>query len=424
VLISVDTLRADHLSLYGYHRRTSPNLDALASASVVFDRFVNNGGGTLPSHLTMMTSLHPRAHGVSPYNGRSLAQAEITLAESLRAAGYATAAFVDAGWMKARFGFAQGFDLYDDGGGHLEILLPKALRWLERHADRRFFLFLHTYDVHSEPQGLPYDCPSPFPSLYATSSDSSSSTRQALVGGSRLLADWNAQIVSGARTLEEILEPQHLRLLVDLYDGCINYVDTKLAELLGWLERRKLFDGALIIITSDHGEEFGEHGMLMHAQGSYEEFARIPLLIKLPRSAAIDRVDGLAAMVDLVPTILDIAGLELSRRAQGRSLVPSILQSRGVRSSTHFGDGIRTATHKYIRSRRQLFDLSGDPGETLNLADSQRALVERMERELETRLREDLELHDGGSGPATRLSADELRELEALGYLGSSEDGD
>ena len=150
ILISIDTLRADHLGAYGYGRDTSPHLDAFARESVLFEDFVHSGGGTVASHLTMLTSLYPANHGIRGLgDDRVLDPDRVTLAEQLRAANFETAGFTDAGWMKGRFGFAQGFERFDDEGGHLPTILPKVRRWLDENANRRFFLFLHTYDVHS-----------------------------------------------------------------------------------------------------------------------------------------------------------------------------------------------------------------------------------------------------------------------------------
>jgi len=164
VLVSIDTLRADHMSLYGYARPTTPNLEALAREAVVFDAFFNAGGGTPPSHASLFTSLYPQVHGVD--RDTPLAGHETTLAELLHARGYKTAGFTDTVWLTSKFGFAQGFQTYDDRGGGLARILPRANRWLEQWREHGqgapFFLFVHLFDVHSAADRLPYDSPDGF----------------------------------------------------------------------------------------------------------------------------------------------------------------------------------------------------------------------------------------------------------------------
>ena len=176
VLVSIDTLRPDHLGCYGYVLPTTPNIDRFASEGVLFEQCVNTGGGTLPVHMSMLTSLAPAVHGVFPGNGLALAENHTTLAEALHDSGYATAAFVDGGYLSGNFGFPQGFDVYFDRNykgligkiesyfdvGGLAELLPRALAWLRRHHTQPFFLFLHTYDTHSAMSRLPYESPPPF----------------------------------------------------------------------------------------------------------------------------------------------------------------------------------------------------------------------------------------------------------------------
>jgi hypothetical protein len=160
ILISLDTLRADHLSTYGYHRKTSPSIDALAKESIVFERAVVQAPTTLPSHMSIMTSLYPSFHGVWPQNF-PLADEHVTLAESLREGGYRTAAFVDGGYMSGVYGFKQGFDLYDDQEKGILSILPKVKKWLDDNKSDPFFLFIHCYDIHS-----PYTSPPPYNKIF------------------------------------------------------------------------------------------------------------------------------------------------------------------------------------------------------------------------------------------------------------------
>lgn len=419
VLVSIDTLRADQLSVYGYHRSTSPNLEALAKDGVVFEDFVNSGGGTLPSHLTMLTSLYPAAHGVTPHNGRTLAPENTTLAEILRQAGYSTAAFVDSGWMKGRFGFVQGFDLYDDQGGRFEAILPKTLEWLRRNRDRRFLLFVHTYDVHSQTERLPYECPGDYSSLYAGAFDVEFDGCRDRGCASRLLSLWNQDIKAGELQARDALSEEEIEYVRALYDGCINYADEQVGRLIRELKELGLYDEALLIVTSDHGEEFVEHGRFLHDQ-SYEEIAHIPLIMKLPLSqAAGRRVPRLAAMVDLMPTVLEIAGSPVEGRVQGRSLLPAIMEDKTIRQATHMYRVARTPSWKYYQEKRELYDLAADPAEAVNVVDRRPELVEQLGRYLEAQLLQDKELRRDttASAQSVDLSPEEVRQLEALGYL-------
>jgi len=160
ILISLDTLRADHLGTYGYHRNTSPFIDAFAKESIVFDNAVVQAPNTLPSHMSIMTSLYPSFHGTKESKSR-LDDEHITLAELLKEKGYQTAAFVDGGFVSATFGFDQGFDIYNDQGRRIVQILPKVKKWLDENMSTPFFLFIHCFDIHS-----PYNPPPPYDRIF------------------------------------------------------------------------------------------------------------------------------------------------------------------------------------------------------------------------------------------------------------------
>lgn len=424
VLVSIDTLRADHTSVYGYERPTTPRLERLAAEAVVFERFFYSGGGTLPSHMSMMTSLYPATHDVNPHNERTLEEERTTLAEVLSEAGYATAGFADAGWMRGRFGFSQGFDLYDDEGGRFEAILPKALRWLDAHAAREpFFLFVHTYDVHSEWHRLPYSCPGENPMRYAAAIDIDFDGCRDGRCASALLAWVNGEVKAGRSELREHFSRDELAWIEALYDGCIHYADERLGELFSHLESLGVWDETLVVVTSDHGEEFGEKGRLLHDDGGYEFYAHIPLIAKLPRSAyGGTRVDALASMVDVMPTLLDLLGLPVPDDAQGTSLLPAIRDGTSVRRDFHMYDVLRTDRFKLFRSRDELYDLADDPAEISNVyaerPDLARTLGARL-RELNAVDRRSREAFAARAAPAGKkaLTPEEVRGLEALGYL-------
>jgi arylsulfatase A-like enzyme len=431
-LISIDTLRADHLGAYGYGRDTSPHLDAFAREGVLFEDFVHSGGGTVASHLTMLTSLYPANHGIWGLgDDRVLDPDQITLAEQLRDAEFATAGFTDAGWMKGRFGFAQGFELFDDDGGHLPTILPKVHAWLDGIANRRFFLFLHTYDVHSETNSenkgarLPYACPGDYPSRYtgAYTGDFTGCDKR-VTCATRYLQKLTRNAAEKNRDLRKTFPEEDLAYVVGLYDGCINYVDDMLAEFFENLKERGIYDETLIVVTSDHGEEFLEHGGFMHQQQGFEEIIQVPLIIKFPGGAfAGVRVSHLATMTDIMPTVLDIVGIEPNDRAQGVSLMPMVLGGGALYDAVHVLSVLRTPRFSYFGKDQALYDLDADPGQHVNLRDASEhgtRVVEAAKRlaELQDRDRElKRQFQQSRVGQAMDLSPEEIKELQALGYL-------
>ena len=306
ILISLDTLRADHLGTYGYQRNTSPTIDAFAKESIVFENAVVQAPNTLPSHMSIMTSLYPHFHGVK--SNTSLPEEGVTLAELLREGGFATAAFTDGGWMRAAFGFSQGFETYD-GEEKIGIakILPKVKKWLDKNSSQPFFLFLHCYDIHS-----PYDPPPPYDTMFH---DTVYTVSFVPSTENLRLAAWN----------HIRLNDQDLRYAVCLYDGGIRYTDDMLGKFFAYLRNANLYDKTLIIVTSDHGEEFMEHGSFLHWQLYYRPNLHVPLIIHLPASSQKGvRIDDLVQSIDLLPTVLDLAGLPEHSEAQGKSLVPVI----------------------------------------------------------------------------------------------------
>lgn len=422
ILISVDTLRADHLSLYGYPRPTTPHLEEFARDAAVFENAYHSGGGTLPSHLSILTSLYPMTHGVTHKNTLSLHEDWTTLSEALRDAGYATAAFVDGGWMRAKFGFAQGFDVFDDAAGGFSRILPKAENWLQQHDDEKFFLFLHTYDAHSK-QRRPYDCPGDYPLRYAKDLDVEFDGCKDGRCATELFQWVNAEVREGRLNASEYFSPEEVDYFSSLYDGCINYVDDQLHGFFQLLREQGLYDRSLIIVTSDHGEEFLERGMFTHYQGGYEELAHIPMLLKLPSSPVKGaRVPHLAATVDLMPTALQVVGVPQPGQVQGVSLLPAIVDDRPVRSEIHMYGVLRTERWKYFRHGKALYDLDADPEEQDNVYASYPDEVRSLDARLGRLLDEDHELRaaflEGRLPPSgVELSEEERKNLKALGYL-------
>lgn len=437
LLISIDTLRADHLSLYGYERDTSPYLDRFAEDAVVFDQYVHNGGFTLPVHMSLMTSLTPGVHNVLDDNNHRLESDRTTLAEQLQATGFRTAAFTDGGWLKANWGFGQGFESFDDSDGkRFKSIIPLATDWLDENGDSRFFLFLHTYDVHTQWQTRqPYSCSPPFPNTYTTGYSGSFDGCFHGKCATNLLVWINKQIWTDRNfQLENVIDSEALEWLIALYDGCINYVDEQLGFLFDHLRQLGIYDNTMIIVLSDHGEEFLDHGLLIHQNKPYEEMLRVPLAIKFPHSRfAGTRVSSLAAVIDVMPTILDAFDLPIGSETMGVSLMPSIEHGRPVRKSAHMSSAWSTGVSQAIRAERWkfikgkdrefLFDLHSDPREKRNLVGEEPEMAREMARLLEqATLREQgrrasFESTLGGDAPKLELSDEEIKQLKALGYL-------
>ncbi|MGH9464021.1 MAG: sulfatase, partial [Thermoanaerobaculia bacterium] len=327
VLISIDTLRADHLGAYGYHRPTSPFFDRLAERGALFERAIVQLPGTLPSHMSIFTGLYPAEHGVYPPD--SVLSGDIpTLPEVLRAHGLRTAGFTEGGYVDGHYGFARGFERFAaDAGGDaraIETTFAHGLDFLSGlAADQRFFLFLHTYVVHD-----PYDPPPPYPELFwqgAPPPDAFPPTGPNLTAVNR-----------GTRSVS----PATVRYFEALYDGSIRYLDDQLAAFFAGLEGLGLTDETAIVLTSDHGEEFLEHGKLVHQQ-IYQETVRVPLLVIEPGRRTGARVAALVESVDLAPTLWELAAVPAPPASSGRSLVHLLRRPadahRGEAYSEQFG---------------------------------------------------------------------------------------
>ncbi len=439
ILISLDTVSAKHLSSYGYDRETSPNIDRLAEDGVLFEKLMNNGGGTLTSHMSMMTSLYAETHNIiaiSATESRRLEDARITLAEQLKDGGFHTAGFADRGWLEAKFGFDQGFDLYDDRHGHFKKILPRAYRWLNTNAGQRFFLFLHTYDAHSNETGLPYGKSTQHHALFYPRYDGYFSGCGDGPCASSLLSRWNAEIEHKEYMIEETLSDNDLEYMKALYDGGITYVDEKFGELLHQLQKRDLYDNSLIILTSDHGEEFLEHGLFLHRQ-TYREVSHVPLIIKFPQSRfAGVRVPRLAATVDIMPTILEIVGIKPNLQTQGVSLMPLLFGEDIHRNAVPiWGRGLwsrpkliteewSVLVDKKTGEPAELYNVKEDPDELNNLYEDYPDLAAELSRELvalDTRDKGSYRSFKAAIGDSSenefQMDRETVEGLKALGYL-------
>lgn len=420
VVVVLDCLRADHMGLYGYARDTTPELDRLAADSVVFDQAIAPSNWTKPSVVSLLTGLYVSEHRVvdgrlhegvpaSEVRAHVVPESLTTLAEPFSDAGYATAGFVNQGHMPAYMGFDQGFDVYEadlqDGLVH-----RRFLEWIDGLEDRPFFAYLHFLNLH-----FPYR-PREEENLFVE--------EPGLV--SELM--WNDPAALRRRIESGELTDAGRRELEALYDGRIRNVDGWARNVARGLEERGLLDSTLVVVTSDHGEAFLEHGHYEHGGDNlYSEVVRVPLIMRFPGARhGGSRVVAPVQLVDLYPTLLDHAGLEVPAHASGFSLLPRIGGEERrwpVLSETSDPDGPKAlyrGPFKYLFQRDggvEVYDWARDPAERDDLsARLSPAVHEAARRELDRLLAENAAFL-GGEVELTGLGARELEKLRQLGYI-------
>ncbi len=418
--IVVDTLRADHLGPYGYAKPTSPALDALADRAIVFENAYSAAPWTKPSVASMLTSLYPPQHRVLYESTENqLASSLTTLPEVLKGHGYRTCAISENPYVQPETGFHQGFDLFErvpgfeDFKGQADAGAAKAIAWIGESSDTPFFLYLHVLDPHG-PYTPAEEYAGPF---LAGLPEETGRIAKGRVGrmleGEKVVMDLNAQ---------------GLAYLEALYDAEIREVDAALGEVLAFLEAEGLTENTIVLFTSDHGEEFLDHGSLRHGYRLYEESVRVPLVLAVPGRAA-QRVDRVVAHhVDLAPTVLETLGLPVPEEWRGRNLLRAMEDGAGepgVFVSTDWRDlerrAVRRGEWKLIahedQDRRHLFHLGDDPDERHDRIGAHPDIAEAL-----------FEAYRAATGPipgvtphdATGDVNEELEEeLRGLGYLDS-----
>lgn len=395
-LITIDTIRADYVGTYGGHVPT-PTLDGIAGDGTRFTGAISEVPLTLPAHASLLTGSYPLTTGVHDNLGYYLDENFNTVAERLHRAGYRTSAFVGSYVLSSKWGLNQGFEVYQDRfksplpgetstegiERRAEEVIELALEWIRGTNSRKpRFCWIHLFDPHD-----PYDPPEPFQSRYAD----------------------------------------------DPYAGEVAYVDLALGELIQILKEAESYDDSLIIVAGDHGESLGAHGEPTHGFFLYEETLHIPLIIKLPRSRGVPErvVDGTVQLVDIAPTIFQIAELERFDDLQGKGLLGAMLGKeslvgRPAYSETYYPNqfgwnGLRSwrvYPHKYVLAPRpELYDLSQDPAETTNIATENSSLVGRFREDLltfEARHRRKQQ-----ESARRDLSPADLERFASLGYIGA-----
>ena len=366
VLVSLDTVRADHLGAYGYQRPTSPAFDRLAGRSLLFEDAISQAAWTLPAHGSMMSGLYPDELGVTHYPAlRRLPDVNETLAERFSLAGYATAGFVGGGFVSKHFGFDRGFDSYVSDGRRFEHNIEETFDWLASVKRRRFFLFFHGYDAHR-----PY---------YSDDTD-----RKALGLPAGLPHNRRGYCLGENRR-----RPDDLERVIDHYYASVRHGDRSLGYLLEEIERLGLSQKTVVMVTSDHGEEFYEHGNCDHVRFLYDETIRVPYLVHVPGRPPRRVPTTVPASISVAATLLDLVGvrhampgvsLEPSIAGHGQSFERIFAQATtrpGVFGSRGRTLALITGSTKLISYRDEgsleAYDRSSDPGESSMLPDTHQA---------------------------------------------------
>jgi arylsulfatase A-like enzyme len=461
VLISIDALRADRLGAYGNQPSPSPRIDQLASQGIVFRQAISQGNSTPPAVQSFLTSLYPTELGHGSGLGRVIDPERVTLAEALQAGGYRTQAYVGNGHMAVTAGYAQGFDGYErpapgrpynldrlrdetivaglasryapalcrlferangllfdppivmeDEGARLNT---RALRFIRLHRDEQFFLWLHYMEPHA---------------LYSPSQPFGQGLAQDPLPSEDTLRAWQPS----RKTQHIVIGPAELTTLRALYDGEVQDVDRLVGEVWDQIVAQGLADRTLLVITADHGDEFDDHGDYGHGQSVYQELVRVPLVFVGPQVAGPGRsVDTPVPMLDLLPTLVDVAGAPMPELVHGESLLPVLAGGEPVERAFYSQNRVNRTNYQQdtliqgytkliytpLRDRTELYDLRADPGEQHDLAaaDPERAAAMRQE----LRAWEVSALETWASLPKSGLASEEVDQatadaLRKIGY--------
>jgi arylsulfatase A-like enzyme len=447
VILWADTLRADHLEAYGYGRETAPVLKRMAEQGTLFENCITQATWTKVSTPSLMTSLYPTAHGVSKWDDR-IPSSVTTLAEAYRDAGYATLSFASNNFTGQLTNLHQGFEqVFEDASlperntsktarAGMDVVLP----WLETHRDSPFFVFMSVLDPHD-----PFKPYAPYDTMWADPANAKEHERQLEQARKFIAIPFLKRF--GMPTREELVKARidpaafiaHVR---DWYDGSIRGMDAELGRLLERLHALGLAERTLVVFTSDHGEEFLEHGRTFHGQSAYGELSRVPLVLWGPGYApAGRRLEQPVETVDIMPTLLEISRLRAPAEMQGRSLA-ALLAGEDWTSRPVITEKIRDETElppldtdsvaivadgwKLIHNTRrhpprpefELYDFAKDPFDATDLAGQHPDVVDKLSRELAAwRRKAEAGRAKPDSETAATVSGEELERLRALGYV-------
>jgi arylsulfatase A-like enzyme/Tfp pilus assembly protein PilF len=397
LLITVDTVRADYLSCYGSKKVRTPHIDQLAEKGIVFEKAFAHNVITLPSHINILTGTYPLYHGVQDNAGFRLGEKAITLSEVLKQEGYKTGAFIGAFPLDDRFGLGQGFDLYDDYYGdttaqndfsfverRAEDVVRRAVEWIDQNRQENWFCWVHIYDPHA-----PYNPPPSYKEKYPG----------------------------------------------NFYAGEVAYSDSALGNLFGFLKKGELEENTLVVLTSDHGEGLGDHQEPTHGVFAYNTTLHIPLIVYQPKLFTEHKTfKFMVRHIDIMPTVLDIAGFKIPKEVQGHSLVPVIRDpGKGRVEDCYFEamtphlnrdwaplQGVLSDQFKYIDLPiKELYDVESDYREEYNLAAKDRTTVEKLNKHLQTLIKK-YSSETSGANRRVKEDAETLEKLRALGYVSGS----
>jgi arylsulfatase A-like enzyme len=422
VVFLLDTVRADHLSSYGYERRTTPAIDALAREGSLFGQVAAYSTWTLPSVVAVLSGDYP------PLVWDDRQRMKSSLVEAFAKAGYRTAAFTEGGYVSRRWGMDRGFQHYseeahtEDSANEIERTFRDARQWLEANADSPFFLLVHTYEAH-----MPY-----------TNRDFAQGLDPGRVGPT-----YELEFLETVRSGETVLTAEEREYIRALYDGDILSVDRHVGEFLDLLEDLGLGERTVVVVTSDHGEEMGEEFETFiggHGHSMRDNLLLVPLVIRDPtRTFPERRIDVQVRLIDVVPTVAELLGVEIDTSISGRSLVPVLegnekahraaMSAQNNRGAPRIS--LRDGRYKYVATvspgtesgapaalavpPKQLYDLESDPGEDRNLVGEKPRLARTMANAL---ARWYNRLGDPQMDTTSEaLDEDVVRRLRALGYL-------
>ncbi len=418
LLIVIDTLRRDHLSCYGYFRRTSPTIDKLAKEGIFFTDVISQSSQTAPSIASLFTGLYPHNHGVyfysynqsfHPLNKDSvpkLSEQFTTMAEYFQAEGYITLGVVSNPWLKADFGYAQGFKFYEYieswNGKYINSIFKRYLN--NQLKKKKFFAYLHYMDVHA-----PYYNPETFKALYT---------------------EYKGDHIYG-NGFVDVINNEDLEYSVALYDESINYVDNLIKEIIEELNRNNLLENTIIILTSDHGEEFYEHFGLGHGTSLYQEQINTFFIIYNPYFLNSKKISRRVRLINLLPTVLDILNIHYDKNSMdGMSLFPVMSQNSNRKFSEYIfselGDkkALLFKNWKYIYNSflktEELYNLNTDKREILNQIDRERKLRKRFKTLILNYSFQEFNLQEKINKIPTNL----IPQLKSLGYLGNRSFGE